>query len=180
MELNELKSTWNTMITPTVSTLEIQAMLLENKHPVLKGIRKQMIIEVIGWSIFLICYYAMFDGDKKPLWINALLVLSVLLPFIHNLMGYNFAKYLVHGTDIRESLKIYLSKVKRYAIISIITRQVYLTGFLLFFSYSISFNTSKYVLLSVIIFVFLIQLWLLCKIWIKRVKNLGNTIMTFG
>jgi len=179
MEFNELKSTWNTVRTPTISTTEIQAMLSENRHPVLKGIRKQLTIEIIGWCIFLSCYYTLFDGNLKPLWINILLVLSVLLPLIHNLMGYRFAKYLVHGANIHESLKNYLSKVKIYAIISIISRQIYLAGLLLFFTYGLSFTTSRYVLLAVISLVFLIQLLLSGRIWAKRLKNLGNAIAIF-
>ena len=179
MELHELKSTWNTVKTPTISTSEIQVMLSENKHPVLKGIRKQLTIEIIGWTIFLLCYYSMFDGNMKPLWVNILLISSVLLPVIHNLMGYRFSKFLVHGSNIQESLKNYLAKVKIYAIISIISRQIYLTGLLLFFTYGLSFNTSKYISLAVIIVIFLIQLLLSCKIWAKRLKNLGNAIKTF-
>src|SRR5690606_29518805 len=99
-------------------------------------------------------YYTLFDGNLKPLWVNILLVLSVLLPLIHNLMGYRFAKYLVHGANIHESLKNYLAKVRIYAIISIISRQIYLTGLLVFFTYGLSFNTSKYILLAVIGLIF--------------------------
>lgn len=180
MELDELKSTWNTVQTPTISTIEIQGMLSENRHPILKGIRKQLTLEIIGWSILLLCYYTMFDGDSKPLWLNILLVSSVIFPFIHSLMGYRFAKYSIHGASIRESLKNYLSKVKVYAIISIISRQVYLTSLLLFLTYGISFNKSKYLSLAVIIFILLIQLLLSCKIWSKRLKTLGNAIAKFN
>lgn len=155
-------------------------MLSENKHPVLKDIRKQLTIEIIGWGIFLLCYYSMFDGDKKPVWINILLVLSILLPITHNLMGYRSAKYLVQGTNIHESLKNYLSKVKIYAIISIISRQIYLTGLLLFFTYGLSFNRSRYILLVAVLLIFLIQLIISCRIWAKRLKSLGNSLNSFG
>ena len=180
MELNEFKSTWNAVRTPTVSITELQSMLSENQHPVLKGIRKQLTIEIIGWCVFLIGYYTMFDGNLKPLWINILLVLSVVLPLIHNLMGYRFAKYLVHGINIHQSLKNYLSKVKIYAIISIITRQIYLVGLLLFFTYGLSFSSEKYVVLAVIGLVFLIQILLSGMIWAKRLRNLGNAIAGLG
>jgi len=180
MEFNELKSTWNTVKMPAISITEIQRMLSENKHPVLKDIRKQLTIEMIGWCLFLACYYSMFDGDKKPVWINILLVLSILLPIIHHLMGYRFAKYLVHGTNIQESLKNYLSKVKRYAIISIISRQIYLVGLLLFFTYGLSFNTSKSAPLIGIGIVFLIQLIISCRIWANRLRSLGKSLNSFS
>lgn len=180
MELSELKSTWNTVETPEISAAEIKDMLSENKHPVLKGIRKQLTIEIIGWSAFLAFYYTMFDGDLKPLWINLLLILCVLLPIIHNLTGYHFSKHLVHGTTIQESLRNYLAKIKRYALISIILRQLYLTGLLLFFTYGLSLNVNKYVSLAIISLVFLIQLLLTYRIWAKRLTTLKNSLDTFS
>jgi len=176
MEFNELKSTWNTVKTPEISPTEIQKMLSENRHPVLKNIRKQLTIEIIGWSISLICYYTMFDGDKKPVWINLLLVFSILLPVIHNLMGYRFAKYLVQGSNIQESLKNYLARVKRYAAISIISKQLFLIGLLLFFTYGLSFNTSKAISLVIIGVIFIIQLVLTYRIWAKRLVSLEKSI----
>ncbi|KIO76122.1 hypothetical protein TH53_16735 [Pedobacter lusitanus] len=180
MELNDIKSTWNTTKTPEMSETAIQAMLSENKHPVLKGIRKQLTIELLGWGIFLSCYYTMFDGNLKPMWVNILLILSVLFPILHNLTGYRFAKYLIHGTSLRESLKNYLSKVKIYAVIAVISRQIYLTGLLLFFTYGLSFNTSRYLSLTVITLIFLVQLWLSVRLWTKRLNHLRNSLITFN
>lgn len=179
MELNDIKTTWSTVESPRVSDQEIRAMASEKMHPTLSGIRKQLTIEIIVWSIFLICYYSMFDGDKKPVWINILLVLSVLVPIIHNLMGYRIAKYPVQGTNIRESINKFRSKVKIYAIVSIITRQIYLMGLLLFFTYGITFNPSKYISLAIISSIFLLQLFMSYRIWAKRVKNLGIAVESF-
>lgn len=180
MELDELKYAWDTIKTPVKSTDDIKLMLSENRHPVLKKIRKQLTIEIVGWSVFLICYYTMFDGNHKPIWINITLIVSVLLPLIHNLMGYRFAKYLVNGVTIRESLKNYLSKVKIYAIVSIICRLFFVIGLLLFFTYGISFNTQKYASLAIIILIFLIQLSLLYRVWAKRLKSLESIVTIFG
>lgn len=179
MELDELKSGWNNIKMPTKPTEEIQLMLLENKHPVLKGIRKQLVIEIIAWSVFLLCYYTMFDGNLKPKWINMILIVSVVLPLIHNLMGYQFARYLVNSNTIRESLENYLSKVKVYATVSITSRLFLMIGFLLFFTYGLHFNTYRYVSLGAIILIFVVQLFLLCKLWAKRLKNLKNAVTAF-
>ncbi|MFD2147943.1 hypothetical protein [Mucilaginibacter antarcticus] len=132
MELDELKNAWQNINTPNTPAHKIATMLSENNHPVLKGIRKQVIIEVAVWSIFLLCYYTMFDGDTKPVWVNAVLVVSVLLPIIHNLMGYSFARYLINGTSLKQSLIVYLSKVKMYAVVSIGSRVILAAGFVLF------------------------------------------------
>lgn len=179
MELDALKSTWNNIEGPVKTPEEIQQMLKENNHPVLKGIRKQLLIEVIGWSAFLTVYYTMFDGDQKPLLINILLVVSVASALVHNLTGYGLSKYLVTGTSVIASLQHYLAKVKTYAVISVISRVLLMAGFLLFFTYNISFNTGKYLALSIAIILFSLQLMLLYRIWLLRLKKLNTTLTAF-
>lgn len=179
MELDALKSAWKNIESPVKTPEEIQQMLKENNHPVLKGIRKQLLIELIVWSAFLMVYYTMFDGDQKPLLINILLVVSVGSALVHNLTGYGLSKYLVAGTSVRASLQHYLLKVKTYAVISVISRILLMAGFLLFFSYNISFNTSKYLALSIAILLFILQLILLCRIWLQRLKRLNTTLTAF-
>lgn len=180
MELEDLKSSWNNLETPVKTPEEIKKMLLENNHPVLKGIRRQLALEIAGWSLFLICYYTMFDGDLKPLIINIILVLCALLPLIHNLMGYRFAKYLLKGTTIRQSIENYFSKVKKYALISILTRVLYASGLLLFLLYNIQFTTGKYFLLGGTVLFFGIQLYFLYLLWRRRLGQLERALTNFG
>ncbi len=52
MELNDLKNTWQNVATPHTDHAAIKAMLSESNHPVLKGIRKQVVIEVSFWEPF--------------------------------------------------------------------------------------------------------------------------------
>ncbi|WP_069658892.1 hypothetical protein [Arcticibacter eurypsychrophilus] len=180
MELEDLKSSWNNLETPVKTSEEIKKMLLENNHPVLKGIRRQLSLEIAGWSLFLMCYYTMFDGDLKPLIINIILVICALLPLIHNLTGYRFAKYLLNGTTIQQSLENYFSKVKKYAIISILTRIVYASGLLLFFTYNIQFTTGKQVLLGGLMLFLGIQLYFLYVLWRRRLRQLERALSNFN
>lgn len=180
METDQLKLAWDAIQIPVKTNKELNSMLVESKHPVLKDIRKQLTIEIIGWSAFLLCYYTMFDGDQKPVAINILLVASMLFALIHNILGYNFSKYLINGGTIKSSLQKYLSKVKVYAVVSISSRVLLITGFLTFFTYNINFTTSKYVLLSGVIVVSLVQLGWLFRLWTKRLKALGDTIKEFN
>ncbi|HMI05558.1 MAG TPA: hypothetical protein VK541_23920 [Pedobacter sp.] len=179
MELDQLKSTWNKAETPAKTNEELKAMLLESRHPVLKEIRKQFIIEITGWSAFLLCYYTMFDGDQKPMLVNLILVIAVLCSLIHNLSGYSFSRYLINGSDIKASLGRYLSKIKTFAVISVCTRLLFMAGFLLFFTYNIQFNATKYLLLTALLLVFLGQLIWLGNLWAKRVRTLAKTIGDF-
>lgn len=176
MEFNELKSAWKNIELPAKTTEELQLMLLENKHPVLKKIRTQLTLEIIIWSIFLFCYYTMFDGERKPVAINVILISGVLLSLVHNLMGYSATKYLANGITLKESLENYLSRVKIYAIVSILSRVLLMIGFILFFSHGIHFNAGKYLSLAVIISAFLIQLLVLYRLWAARFKNLRVSV----
>ena len=180
MELTELKHAWNTVDTPVKSADDIKLMLSENRHPVLKKIKRQLTVEFIGWSAFLACYYTLFDAGHKSIWINIVLIVSVLLPLVHNLMGYRFAKYLVDGPTIREALANYLSKLKIYAIVSVFCRLLLITGLLIFFTNGISLDTKRAISLTIILLIFSIQLFLLSGLWMKRLKRLENAIMIFN
>ena len=179
MELDQLKSTWNTPEVSSKTTEELKTMLLESRHPVLRGIRKQFAIEIAGWSVFLLCYYTMFDGDQKPVLVNLILVIAVLCSLIHNLTGYSFSKYLISGSNIRASLEHYLSKIKSFAVVSVCTRLVFMAGFLLFFTYNIQFNATKCLLLGAMGLVFLAQLVWLGNLWAKRIRTLTRAIGDF-
>jgi hypothetical protein len=179
MELDQLKSTWNISEVPAKTTEELKRMLLESKHPVLKEIRKQFVIEIAGWSVFLLCYYTMFDGDQKPLWVNFVLVITMLSSLLHNLSGYSFSRFLPGGNSIKASLDRYLKKIRTYASISIFSRIFLMTGFMLFFTFNIQFTTTKYLLLVAIALVFALQLLWLSRLWVKRISALRNAINNF-
>ncbi|MBZ4188464.1 hypothetical protein [Niabella beijingensis] len=176
MEFDELKHNWDAVKTPVKSIEAIRAMLAENRHPVLKEIRKQLTLEIAGWSVFLLCYYTMFDGHLKPVWINLILIIAVLMPFIHNIMGYRFVKYLVDGKTIRESLEHYLVKMRVYAIVSIISRVLFMTGLLVFFTYGLGLNGKKYIFIIIVPLIFLFMLF---RIWSGRLAKLKKQIAAF-
>jgi hypothetical protein len=179
MELDELRSAWGSVNAPAKSNEELQLMLKENKHPVLKGIRRQLIIELTCWLAFIACYYTMFDGDRKPIFLNLILIACVMFLVVHNLMGYYFSKYLVNGSSIKLSIQNYLSKVKWYASVSVFARFLYAAGLLLFFTYGIHFSRGKYNLLGVAIAVFAVNLFWLYRLWARRVKQLTTAAGEF-
>jgi len=179
MNTDHFKSTWQQ--TPTTSaTLEgLGKMIQENRHPVLKGIRRQLIIETIGWAAFLLVYYDFFDGDKKPFYANALLVVAIGLMLVHNIVGYFTHRNKISGTDISQSLQQYLSGLKRYARVSILSRVASITAFLLFFLVTIQWTPHKYWLLTLLL-VIPIQVFLLYKIWASRIKQISNNITSLN
>lgn len=180
MEIDDLKSDWKAIQPIPKSEETLLLMLQENTHPVLKSIRKQILIEVTAWSLFLMVYYSMFDGGTKPLWINLILVISLILPIGHGLYGYYYNKYLTDGSDIKTALAQLYSRLKNYALIAIIARVGFVSGLLLFFCYNIHFTTTKYFSLGFIVFVFVIQLVVLYVVWHKRLKHIQALLVGFS
>jgi hypothetical protein len=180
MELEELKASWNAAGQESKPKTELLKMLDPKRHPILKGIRKQIIIEVVGWTVFLLCYYSMFDGHEKPFLINLFLAGSLLISISHNVYGYKFSERVVHGDNLVTSLATYLKKVKWYAIQSIIVRIVFTAGLLTFLTYNISFNAQKYLLLVTVICVVMFQIFLLAALWLKRYKTLQNSLQALN
>lgn len=180
MEIDDLKSDWNT-IKPTPKSEEtLLLMLQENKHPVLKSIRKQIVFEVLAWFFFLMVYYSMFDGAEKPLWVNLVFTGTLLLPITHSIYGYYYNKYLVNGSNIKMALDQLYNRLKNYALFSVVGRIGFICGLLLFFTYNIDFTATKYYSLAVIVIVFLIQMFVLYRIWNKRLKRIRDTIYAFS
>ncbi len=176
MDINQLKSTWKGMDEKVSITADLKQLLRENKHPVLKGIRLQMTIEILAWTIFLVLYYDGLDGHQKPLYANLLLVGAALFVLGHSLAGYFSAKNLVRAADLKQSLVRYLGVLKKYAFLSIASRVCVAICLLLFFITTIQFTTTKYILLAGIVSIFPIQAYLLSRIWKKRIEKIKLTL----
>ena len=176
MEFDELKLAWKGLDGKDKNLEELKQMTRENRHPVLKGIRVQLIIEITAWTFFLFVYYDMFDGDRRAFHLNLLLVAAVLLLLMHSITGYISAKRLVKGNDLKQSLLNYLSKIKIYAVISVTSRVFTVICLLIFFTATITFTPYKYMLLSGILLIIPIQVILLSRIWNNRIKKLMEAI----
>lgn len=172
MELNDLKSNWKNLSSDTKPTEALRQMIQKKGHPVLKGIRRQLSIETAIFTIFILVYYSGFDGSQKPFYANFLLVAAMLLVIVHNILGYLSAQNIVAGSDLKESLENYLAKVGRYAIISVASRVTASVCLILFFSSTVAFSGSRYLLLLGVLLIISVQVFLLSMIWKKRIRSL--------
>jgi hypothetical protein len=170
--MDTLQSLWQSSEAPQKPTAAIQSMMHEKTHPVLKRIRRQMIFEAIAFTIFLIVYYDFFDGHRRPVFTNILLVAGLLLVIIHNIIGYVLTKSLPMRNTIKQTLEAHVTKIKNFAFVSVLSRILAAACLLLFFT----FATTKYWLLAAIIIILIIQIALLSAIWIKRIKQLNDVL----
>jgi hypothetical protein len=180
MEQDILKSTWQGVTMETKGYGELQAMIKEKTHPVLKGIRKQLAIELIAFAVFLVVYYDFFDGDKKPLWANALLVTGMSFLVIYNMIGYLLTKRPLKGHNIIQSIADQINKLKTYAVVFMTSRTLAAICLLLFFSSVIPFNPVKYWILAGIVLTLMVQLGILASIWRGRLRQLQKIADSFS
>ncbi|MGN6491272.1 MAG: hypothetical protein ACTHLE_04695 [Agriterribacter sp.] len=179
MDDNSLKSAWKNAGTSSRTQDEIKHSMQEKNHAVLKKVRRQMIIEIAGFTIFLFLYYDMFDGNNKPLYANVLLVISLLLVIAHNAIVYSFAGKSAEGHNIKQLLQTNISRLKMQGAITVILRIAAAASLLVFFVSVISLTPVKYWLLAGIAIIYVVQLWLLAIVQRKRLQQLQQVLSNF-
>ena len=173
--MDPLKEAWKGAGTSTKSTADIKEMLKENKHPVLKKIRRQMIIEIVMFSVFGLIYYDAFDGHQKPLYANVILVASLLLVIFHNLIGYFNAKRSVKGDNLRVSLEKYEHQLKVFAFFSVLSRVIYTAGLAIFFTSPVISRLWPVLLLLALV---ALQVIIVARMWRNRIRAIHTTVGT--
>ncbi len=176
MEIEELRKEWQSIKTPQIALDRLKDMTMEKSHPVLSGIRKQLTIELIGWSAFLIICFTGLDANQKPIHANAILLISVTLPMIFNIYGYRLSKELIVGPDISSSLKNRIGSLKHFAIGSVVLRIMLITGVGYFFISAVNITPGKLMLLGAASLIFIFPLYMLIRIWTKRIDKLSDTL----
>ena len=177
MELDDMKSYWqNIPAKSSTPAAALKQMIKENGHPVLKGIRKQLAIEIAGWLIFLIVFYDFFDGHQRPRYLNLLIMASGIFIVTHNVLGYMMARNLKMDGDLIYTLSDYLARVKTYSMVSVVSRGISMTTLLMFFADTIHFTREKYVMLAGVVLVFAVQIGWLIRLWIKRIMELEGCV----
>jgi len=182
MDLETFKSDYQNLSNEPLKNLDnIIKIKNSGNHSALKSIKRQLIIESIIWTFVLIVSYDFFDGNTKSFFWNALLVISILLLLTHNILGLILVKNPINGVNIVTSLKNYLKKIKTYSIISMISRVLMISVFMLYLTSNVEeWSTNK--LWSTIGFFSILvsfQIYLLNKVWKKRVHKIEKQIDSF-
>lgn len=179
MEKDKLSAIWQSISPIKKTTEDLSRMLKEHSNPILNSIKKQIIIELLGFTVFLFCYYSMFDGADKPLFLNIIITITILAPILHHLKGYQLQKQFRSGNNLKEDLTDFVTKLKIFRLETLLARVFFISGILLFFTYSIEFSANKWWALVVISIVFSVQLFFLYKAWSKRINKLELVLQEF-
>lgn len=179
MEKDKLSLLWQDIAPAQKSQEDLSNMFKKRSNPVLKSIRKQILIELLGFGAFLFCYYSMFDGADKPLLINIIITAAILAPILHHLKGYQLQKQFKSGYSLKEDLRAFIAKLKIFRIETLIARMLFISGMLLFFTYNIHFSANKWWALALILIVFAAQLIFLYKVWSSRIDKIKLVLNEF-
>ena len=176
-----MKSYWQKLPAESgTSAAALKQMIKEKRHPVLNSIRMHLVMEIVGWLIFLIVFYDFFEGHQRPLYLNVMIVSSGIFIVTHNLMGYSMARNLETDTDLTQALTNYLTKTKTYSVVSVISRAFSTSTLLLFLTDPIQFTREKYMMLAGLLLLFAVQMGLLIRLWIRRIKRLEASVYELG
>lgn len=174
--MDPLKATWDSTPNPQRTISDLQDIIRRHTSPVLKSIRKQMIIEAIGYIAFLLVYYDFFDGDRKPFYLNLLLVISLGCMLLYNVAGYMMASHPAEEKNLLENMRQKLQAVRKYAAWAICTKIAGFAGIIAFFVAGIQWNTPKYATLLCVVIIMVIQAYAHWKIWSGRIKRIRQTV----
>lgn len=180
MENDSLQSLWKKTATEEKSSLELQAIIKKHGHDVMRRSRRQLIIEALGAVFFLIVYYDFFDGHQKPILANVFLVCAWLLVIIHNIYSYLQLKSHHAGENIQQILSSRINRIKTYAVIAGTIRLLAAASFLFFFFSVITISQIKYWIFFGIISIFLIQMAVFFNIWIRRIRQLKEVVISLA
>ncbi len=172
MTNDPLMAAWNNLQAAPRSGEELHAMRLERRHPVLKQIRRQLLVEAIALAALLTVYNDIFDGGRRPAYAHAALVAAALLLIVHNLAGYFLSRHHPGGNNLREMLTRQVSRWKRYAVFSVGIRALWALGLALFFGSLSGWQGYRVWIWVGIALIFLVQMVWLSWIWAGRIREL--------
>jgi hypothetical protein len=179
MELDELKSGWQNAGGAFKSETDLKRMTRIVNHPSLKKIRTKLIVETIMLVFVFFIYYDWFDGDKKPFYANAALVVGLLLYIVNDVIGYVAIIKTVMENNLRMTIQNYLKRITRLSILSFIVTCLYSISIIIFFTSTIIFTKEKALMLVFITIVVCQLILFSSRMWVKWIKNLKQQVNDF-
>ncbi len=179
MNLEELKATWEKAGATKRSQQELRLMTEVKHHPQLKQVRRKLLVESGLLIFFLLVYYDMLDGRDKPLWVNTLLVLSILLFITNDVLGYRSLLNPLQGNNIVNSLHTLHTRLKRLFLLSMSTSISFTVSLLAFFLTGSPPTPTKYLLLLGMVITFSIMTYLSARNWQSRIDHINSAALEF-
>lgn len=171
MNIDEMKSEWHQAGQDPLSEKELAMMTRVRNHPSLRRLRIKFMTEIVALTGLLFLFYDGFDGADKPLIVNILLIISIVVYIINNALGYFHLQNPSVSGNIREALLKQSHTLKRLAVLSLASSVVYSATLLFFLTYQVAFNQRKYIILSALILAFCLLFYYSWISWQRKIAH---------
>lgn len=171
MNIDDLKSDWQSAGQESLSEKELAMMTRVRNHPTLRKLRVKFMTEIAGLTAFLFLFYDGFDGAEKPLIINISLVISIIIYITNNVLSYFHIQNPLVSGNIREALAKQTRSLKKLAVLSLTSSVVYAAALIFFLTYQTAFTQRKYIILSVLIITFLLLFYYSWITWQRKITH---------
>lgn len=169
------KAAWQAAVPPArQDTTGLKPMLRQRRHPVFKKICAQLLWEAFAFAAILLLYHNLFDGARKPVYANIVLIGAGLLVLAHTLVGYLQFRRAKDAPDLRQALEMQLKRMKLYAVSSIASRSIWTASLAVFFGTAMTGRQGLFVLAFALLT--LGQIAWLSRIWKSRLQALRQMI----
>lgn len=175
MNIDELKSTWQ----QSGNEGDLPEIKQIKNHPKVVRLKIKFGIETILLLTFLASYHEILDGGRKPLWLNILLVASLLAYVANNAVGYRILINRVHGPNIVRSLQNLLAKLRRTSMLSMIASVTFSIALIGFLTFDMQFTGARYAILAGMIATLGIATYTSYRKWESRLNHLHRTLVDF-
>lgn len=171
MNIDDLKSDWRRAANEPLSEKELAMMTRVRNHPSLRKLRIKFMTEIVALTALLFLFYDGLDGAEKPLLINILLAVSIVLYILNNALGYLQIQNPSVKGNIREALAGQAHSLKRLALLSLVSSIVYAAALLFFLTYQTAFTQRKYIILSALIIAFALMFYYSWISWQRKIVH---------
>ncbi|MGX5856196.1 hypothetical protein ACWKW6_21270 [Dyadobacter jiangsuensis] len=171
MNIDDLKSEWQSAGQGSLSEKELAMMTRVRNHPSLRKLRIKFMTEIVALTAFLFLFYDGLDGAQKPLIVNILLIISVTIYIINNALSYYHIQNPMVSGNFREALAKQVHSLKRLAVFSLTSSVVYAATLLFFLAYQTAFTQRKYIILSALILTFSLLFYYSWISWQRKITH---------
>ena len=176
MDMNELKSTWQSADNPKRSEKELAVMTTVRKHQQLRRIQLKLAIESTFLIVFLSTYYDALDGDRRPLWLNVVFLGSVLLYILNDVAGFINITRLTQGATILDALKSLVLRLRRLKVFSLFTSTLFGLSLIAFLSSGINFTALKLGVLAGLVATMVGLMYVSHRVWNQWIARISASI----
>lgn len=179
MDIEQLKNNWRSI---GESNSERQRDLIQsavNNNSSLKRLKYKQVIESICLFVLLWVFYGAFDGAAKPLWVNALLVLTMLLYILTRVIGVYWLHYPVKAGNLQHALENFRARLTCLTLASSVTALTFGLALIVFLSINIHFTVNKWIMLVGLMVTLVIMVYVSHRVWWNKCREINQIIQEF-